>query len=248
VRPGTAVRLLYVSLRSRGVRGTLHRTHRLAATRGEQRRRAREDRRFDERRGVDTAKWVRVPELGAENDHLDQAIRYQPSSVEEFRLRMARLGSHVDVSDFTFVDYGSGKGRVLLLAAELPFRRIVGVEFSRSLHEVALRNIATLGRDAARVEAIHDDATSFEPPAGPLVLYFFHPFGAPVLREVLGCVRASIERVPRPVYVVLTGPTDLAREIEDAGFEKVDVDDLGWHTRGVYALSVALSSPRPHAA
>jgi hypothetical protein len=109
------------------------------------------------------------------------------------------------------------------------------VEFAESLHEVAQDNIATLGADAGRVEVFHLDATEFEPPAGPLVLYFFHPFGAPILRQVLTRVLSSLERDPRPAYVVLTGPPDFAQAFEESGFSRVDVDELGWLTRGVFA-------------
>jgi len=43
--------------------------------------------------------------------------------------------------DFTFVDLGSGKGRVLLMASHYPFKRIIGVEFIPELHQVAQENI-----------------------------------------------------------------------------------------------------------
>ena len=56
---------------------------------------------------------------------------------------MARLD--VDHSEFTFVDYGLGKGRVLMLATEYPFKRIVGVEFSESLDRTARQNLTKLG-------------------------------------------------------------------------------------------------------
>ena len=74
------------------------------------------------------------------------AVRYQPSSVEEFGRLMGKLD--VDHREFVFVDYGSGKGRVLMLAADYPFKRIVGVEFSPPLDRIARENIATLGADA----------------------------------------------------------------------------------------------------
>jgi len=48
-----------------------------------------------------------------------------------------------DVSSHSFVDYGSGKGRVLLVASDYAFKKIVGVEFSKVLNDVAVANIAT---------------------------------------------------------------------------------------------------------
>jgi SAM-dependent methyltransferase len=227
-----AVRLLLDSLRRRGVRGTLRRLRRIVTSRREARRTAQADRAFDAQRGVDTAIWVRVPELDTDSPNRRFAVRYQPSSLEEFELLMGKL--KVDHREFSFVDYGSGKGRVLMLAAAYPFRRVLGVEFSESLDRVARDNIATLGPDAGRIETVVMDATEFAPPAGPLVLYFFNPFGPPVLRPVLERARASLEGDPRPAYVVLTGPPELAPVVDAAGFERVDVDELGWLTRGVW--------------
>jgi hypothetical protein len=228
----TAQRLLYDSLRRRGVRGTARRVRRLLTSRREAKQLEAADRRFDAERQVDTAAWVRVPDLDTDSPNRQHAVRYQPSSVDEFRLLMGKL--QVDHADFTFVDYGSGKGRVLMLAAEFPFRRIVGVEFSEALDRVAHENIATLGDGARRVETVVMDATEFDPPPGPLVLYFFNPFGPPVLGPVLDRVRASLDESPRPAYIVLTAPPELGALVEERGFEPVDVDRLGWLTRGVW--------------
>jgi predicted RNA methylase len=239
----TGFRLLQRSLRTKGLRGTAQRVRRLIAQRNDMRRKARADRVFDEEHGVETATWVRVPELDTSSANVEYAVRYEPSSVEEFHLLMDKL--QVDYQDFTFVDYGSGKGRVLMLAAELPFKRIVGVEFAESLDGIARRNIATLGADAERIETCLCDATEYDPPDGPLVLYFFHPFGVPALRRVLDRVIASLERDPRPAYVVLTGPPELAEAVSEKGFERVDVDELGWLTRGVFSASVGVRAPVP---
>jgi hypothetical protein len=233
----TPFHLLKHSLETKGLRGTLRRAQRIVAQRNEARRATELDRAFDAEHGIETATWVRVPELDTSSENRRHAVRYQPSSIEEFGLLMGKLD--VDHAEFTFVDYGSGKGRVLLLAAAYPFKRILGVEFARSLDVVARENVATLGADAERIETFVMDATEFEPPAGPVVLYFFHPFAPPVLGRVLERVRASLERDPRPAYLVLTGPPEFAETVEANGFQRVDVDELGWLTRGVFAAPPA---------
>jgi len=83
------------------------------------------------------------------------------------------------------------------------------------------------------------DAADFDPPDDPLVLYFFNPFAPPVLGRVLERVNESLDRRPRPAYVVVTGPPELAVTIERAGFEPVDVERLGWMTRGVFSASAS---------
>jgi SAM-dependent methyltransferase len=225
-------RLLADQLRRHGVRGTWRRFVRMVKSAPIERSRSQADRAYDHEIGVDTATWVRVPDLDTASPNRQYAVRYQPTDVDEFALLMAKLD--VDHSEFTFVDYGSGKGRVLMLAAEYPFKRIIGVEFSESLDRTARKNLAKLGPDAARVTTHVMDAVDYDPPDEPLVLYFFNPFASPVLRTVLERVNASLDRRPRPAYVVVTAPPELAETIEASSFDPVHVDRLGWKTRGVF--------------
>src|SRR6266568_2759489 len=80
--------------------------------------------------------------------------------------------------DFTFVDLGSGKGRTLLMAADYPFRRVVGVELLPDLHRIAEENIRKYKGDSQKCFAIESqcgDARDFVFPPEPLVLYLFNP-------------------------------------------------------------------------
>src|SRR5689334_20151383 len=110
------------------------------------------------------------------------AVRYGPSNPR--LVRGVLDGLQVDYAQFPFIDYGSGKGRVLIVAAGFPFKEVIGVEFSRELHETALKNIARIRRDMIRcgeVTSLHCDAASFQPPGSNLVCYFYNPFGPPVM-------------------------------------------------------------------
>ena len=110
----------------------------------------------------------------------------------------------IDFSQFTFVDLGSGKGRVLLMASSYPFQRIVGVEFLPELHRAAQKNITSYSNDRQRcckVEALCMDARDFQFPPGPLVVYLFNPFSKSTFAQVLDNLRRSVEQAPRPVYI-----------------------------------------------
>jgi hypothetical protein len=109
-----------------------------------------------------------------------------------------------DFSQFTFLDLGSGKGRVLLMASDYPFQRIVGVEFMPDLHRAAQKNISSYSNDRRRcrqLEAVCMDAGDFQFPLGPLVVYLFNPFAEATFARVLENLRRSIEHTPRPVYI-----------------------------------------------
>ena len=110
---------------------------------------------------------------------------------------------------FTFIDLGSGKGRALLMAAEHPFPRIIGVELIPELHQASLENIRAFiqsnrlsGRlKAPCIETLCMDARDFQFPPEPLVVYLFNPFPEPVFAAVLSHLRQSVLESPRPVYV-----------------------------------------------
>lgn len=102
------------------------------------------------------------------------------------RWRRCRPAAHID--QYTFVDLGAGMGRAVLLAAEYPFRSVVGVELHPTLARIARRNMASWrAMDLARapMRIFCQDAAEFELPFGPCVVFLFNPFGAPVLRRLL---------------------------------------------------------------
>ncbi len=110
---------------------------------------------------------------------------------------------------FTFVDLGSGKGRALLLASRFPFRRIVGVEISPELSEVAATNVERFSapwQTCHEIEARVGDAADFAYPAGPLIVFLYQPFLPPVLKRCVKNLARSLEAEPRELYVMYVNP------------------------------------------
>ncbi|MGJ7918406.1 class I SAM-dependent methyltransferase [Massilia sp. LXY-6] len=156
---------------------------------------------FDKRHGTDTKTFAELRELDISSENKRHGERYQPSPVYSLRRLLKRLKLHYPT--FSFVDFGSGKGRTLLVASELPFRQVIGVEFSEDLHRTAEDNIKRYGsRLAGEVEAVHADATQFALPSGDLVLYFFNPFTKPVLDKVLENIVRSATAEPRRIILI----------------------------------------------
>ncbi|HWR15915.1 MAG TPA: class I SAM-dependent methyltransferase [Terriglobales bacterium] len=139
---------------------------------------------------------------------------YQPTEPSLFHEMLGAL--KVDVSEYVFVDLGSGKGRTLLMAAEYPFRKIVGVELFSELDQVAKENIRKSAH-SHRMESICADAREFQFPAEPLVLYLFNPLPAAALVEVVENLRLSLQQSPRSVRVIYHNPIS-ENVLADAGF------------------------------
>jgi SAM-dependent methyltransferase len=186
------------------------------------RREARREREFDERRGVDTAGIVHLAALDILSPNKDLGVRYQAANPALVRRLLSQIP--IETGEYVFMDFGAGKGRTTLLASEFPFRRIVGVEFSPELVDVARANVVRFRSTAQRcrdIEFLCLDAVDIEIPADPIVLFFYNPFGEAVMHRVMERVCASLDRHPRPAYVVLIADDELARLVKRGGFVRV---------------------------
>jgi SAM-dependent methyltransferase len=178
---------------------------------------AQVDQQFDTRLKTDTGGVQNLFNLtitGANALHGGNHVAVDPA---EFAQGINALA--LDPATFTFVDLGSGKGRALLLAAECGFSRVIGVEFALELHEVATANVAAFESAnphlANRIQLFHADATTFEMPPAPLVIFMFNPFDAVISRAVAKKVMASWTASPRPIRIFYMNPIQLDVWLEE---------------------------------
>ena len=162
---------------------------------------------FDRQRGTDTSGIVMPWEL---SDGAAAPIDSNPyASLTSGEIRALLGAAPLVPGETTFVDVGSGKGRVLLVAQDFPFRKIIGVEWSGELIATARSNLARIaeGRDPDnRVEIMQQDAAEYSFPADPLVVFFFNPFGETTMARVVENLEHSLAAVPRPVFVIYANP------------------------------------------
>lgn len=160
-----------------------------------------EGRRFDKRFRAETDATAALSTLTIVGDNGRHGHAYVPEPPRVTRWWLQALPSRLD--EFTFVDLGSGKGRVLLVAASREFRHLVGVEFAEELHRDATATVSAYGDATGRdVISILGDAGSFEFPLEPLVVHLNNPFREPVMERVIANLTASYRRLPRPIIVV----------------------------------------------
>lgn len=162
---------------------------------------------FDFWNNVDTRGTIDQSDLEFDSANADHSNRYVAVTPGLFRRMVATLA--IDHRRFTFVDIGSGKGRAMLLASAWPFRRILGVELSPKLHEIAKHNIDRYRRRTLvcrNLRSLWCDAALFPIPPTDLVLYLYNPFREPVMRQVLDNIRRSWEEHPREIYILYRTP------------------------------------------
>jgi SAM-dependent methyltransferase len=160
---------------------------------------------FDEANGTRTSGLVAGRHLKSGHRHDRHATAYYgvaPSVFQKLLQRWQRTRPAAPPGDFTFIDIGAGMGRAVLLAAEMPFRRVIGVELNSTLARIArgnLRKWRAAGRVASPTSLRCCDALELRLPRTPLLLFLFNPFGATVMRRLLTRVAADLASYPRPV-------------------------------------------------
>jgi SAM-dependent methyltransferase len=179
---------------------------------------------FDQLYGTDTTGPLIPSEVNITGEHAKQASAYTPISTADFRRMIEDTGlSHEALAHYTFVDVGSGKGRAILLAALYPFNTVIGVELSAVLHLVAEKNAVIFREHAPACPSIElhcEDATTFQFPDDPLVIFFFAPFGEVIMSRVMANIGQTLRHVSRPIYLVYNRGINLkpyAPEIMEMG-------------------------------
>jgi tRNA1(Val) A37 N6-methylase TrmN6 len=112
------------------------------------------------------------------------------------RWRETLPASAARVEAYTFVDVGAGKGRALLLAAELPFRKVIGVELNEDLAHIAQQNVALWSRMAQpriKIRVMAQDAAEFRWPRSPLLVYLNNPFECELVAQLAANIAAAAD-------------------------------------------------------
>jgi SAM-dependent methyltransferase len=149
---------------------------------------------FDRKFGVDTAKSIPVGALGGNQSFSRHASPYAAIDATLLRSTLASLPID-DFSRFLFVDYGSGKGKALLIAADFGFREIIGIEFSTHLHQIARANVSKiqmLSNTSPTFTLVNADVAQYSPPAGAMLAFFNNPFDEFVMSKVLDTLEDPI--------------------------------------------------------
>jgi predicted RNA methylase len=161
--------------------------------------------RWDRKYGVDTSGQIDLIDIEVVGPNRDSGY----SSVSTSPSAYAFLSAFFPAGwkEFTFVDVGCGKGRVLMLAALQGFDTIIGIEFAPLICQIAEQNLAHfLGRRPARWSVLNADATTIDLPSDvPLLIYSFNPFKAEIWEKFIPVLLKTNETKKNPMCLVLSG-------------------------------------------
>jgi len=162
---------------------------------------------FDRQHGIETSQRVHLSDLEVESPNWIYCEGYWPTPPDVFQDALSALKSKPE--DLVFIDFGSGKGRVLLMASELPFRKIIGVEFSSELHAIAQQNILRYKSETQKcrdITLVCADFTQFPIPPDPLFLFLYNPSSSEITSALARNIAQSLREHPREVWVLYVTP------------------------------------------
>ena len=169
---------------------------------------------FDLEHGVDTSGLLFADHLASghpNDDHINAYWGTAPSGfsgiLEQWQNTLA--GTPYGIEDYTFLDIGCGKGRVLMLASDAPFQRIVGVELSPALTAIAENNMAKWSAASHRcsdIDILNVDALAAPIPDSPAVLYIYNSFNLYVMLPLLERLRALALARSTPIDLIYAKP------------------------------------------
>lgn len=157
-------------------------------------------------KGVDFS-TQNIYDLTRTGEHQEHGTALVSTSVDFLKQLLKDLETQIDkpLRRDLFVDYGSGKGAAIIHAKELGYKRTIGVEFAKELHEQAIQNIEALKLE--QVASIYADATSYVLPNDISLIYFFNPFDELVMKKVIANILAQKEQFENEVYVIYGNPS-----------------------------------------
>jgi len=179
---------------------------------------------YEARFNINTKGYVLKESL--ENQHPDWidygAINYR-------HIIMVLNNLKIDANTSTILDYGSGKGRVLSYAASCNYKKIIGVENSKFLMEIAKENINKMNHRKTKDIIFEEcNAENYEIPSSVNIIYFYNPFIGLTLEKVIKNIILSYKESPRKISIVFWN---------DAEFKKII---------SKYKLIKLMSSSHPH--
>ncbi len=205
--------------------------------------------------GIDTSGVVPAGECAPDAAlarHMSPYAGSQPSIV---RASLALLPDH---RDYAFVDLGCGKGRPLVLASELPFARVLGVEISPALAAIARANaevIAAAHPDRTLIEVHVGDASAAPIPGRRVVYYMYHPFDRSLVQMLVDSLERHLDSGVEHAFFVYYNPVhgdvlDRSPRFSrwSAAMLPYAAEELGYGPDVVDSIVIWQTKPAPYAA
>lgn len=150
-------------------------------------------------------KLLQIKTSGRDDSKADQnCYPYEPSPYSVLE-RLANYGL-IRKKD-VLLDYGCGKGRVDFFLSYQTKAHTIGIEYDERMYQSALENQKT-AVSRARTDFVWTRAEEYIVPPEVNRYYFFNPFSAEILRDVMARILESHNRNPREAFLFFYYPSE----------------------------------------
>ena len=106
------------------------------------------------------------------------------------------------------IDIGSGKGRVMVVAAHYGFKNITGVDFARELCAAAERNINKIKTEFPETTfTIYcKDILNYTIDKSDKVFFLYNPFNKEIMEKLIEKIDRSVNQHSRTIYFIYANP------------------------------------------
>lgn len=164
------------------------------------------ERQYEKQLGISTHSIVNLDGLTLAGNSSSENHHYQGASYYILFSIFKKLPTHLQHTDF--IDFGCGKGRALFVAEQCGFTKLIGVDIAQELITDAQANLLQYKplNSSSEISFIFSDATTYSIPNTACVFYFFNPFGAAILKQVLQNIKDSVKKHPRKIRCLYLNP------------------------------------------
>jgi len=158
---------------------------------------------FDMKYKIDTINTEQLENLEIDSPNKAHGVYYEGTNAYIFKNAFSSF--KIDAANSCFIDFGSGKGKAMFMAAGMGFRKVIGVEFSIELVEICCKNLEIFkarSKSKTEFEIVHMDASQYEIPMEANLLFFSNPFNEMLTTKVIENILRSYEKAPRELWIV----------------------------------------------
>lgn len=129
----------------------------------------------------------------------------------------------------SIVDIGSGKGRILVVAAHYGFTNITGIDFAEELCASAKKNVNKIKSQFPNtIFEIHcQDALGYPIKADDNVFFLFNPFNKEIMEKFAENIENSVRQYPRTIYFMYANPQEKEVLFQNGFCEIFTIKKLG---------------------
>jgi SAM-dependent methyltransferase len=155
--------------------------------------------RFDRYQGLDFLPAITAKSVGLD---ITRSFGYSPTHK---RFLAEVLNDFCITSNDAVIDVGCGKGSAMRTMLKYPFAKVDGIELSIQIANIAKQNFEKLKVNRSKIYT--SDAGLFREFDAYNYVYFFNPFPAVVMEEVVENLIESVRQSERELIIIYMSPT-----------------------------------------